>query len=347
MAENSGQLAVVGSLTGIAPGERIYAARFFGDRAYVVTFRQFDPLFAIDMSNPTAPRLAGSLEIPGFSRYLQPIDATHLIGIGQEVANGEPSNVQVSLFDVSDLANPKRVGVATVSTGDSFWMTTSEHYDAHQVFYDAATQTLAIPINGFSAPGGASDPGTLQDALWVFKIDPASGVTVTGHVDAARPVQRAVSIGDVLFSISEDAVKAVPIGDPATILGQVQIRDPNDIPPAWGWGDVLWPIIRVIPFDRTPPSTNGGSGDPGSPERSPDHGPGGSSSPGGVTNTPPGHEILGRVKAFEGLRVTHAKSGSSGRPLMKGDRPAQHHPHGPRAFLPKHHVRHADLSLAP
>ena len=70
LAEDAGQLNVVGSLTGVAPGERIYATRFFGDRAYVVTFRQFDPLFAIDLGDPTAPKLAGSLEIPGFSRYL-------------------------------------------------------------------------------------------------------------------------------------------------------------------------------------------------------------------------------------------------------------------------------------
>ena len=138
LTESGGVLSVVGSLTGIAPGERIFATRFFGDRAYVVTFRQFDPLFAIDLSDPTAPKLAGSLEIPGFSRYLQPIDATHVIGIGQQVVNNEPSNVQVSLFDVSDLANPRRVGVTTVSTGDSYWMTTSEHYDAHQV---AATRS--------------------------------------------------------------------------------------------------------------------------------------------------------------------------------------------------------------
>ena len=181
LAEDQGRLSVVGSLTGVAPGERIYATRFFGDRAYVVTFRQFDPLFAIDLSDPTAPKLAGSLEIPGFSRYLQSIDATHVIGIGQQVANGEPSNVQVSLFDVSDLANPRRVDVTTVSTGDSYWMTTSEHYDAHQVFYDAGTQTLAIPINGYSAPGGAQRPGDPPGCLVGLqgrprqRPDPASG----------------------------------------------------------------------------------------------------------------------------------------------------------------------------
>jgi len=344
LAEDSGQLSIVGSLTGIAPGERIYATRFFGDRAYVVTFRQFDPLFAVDMSDPTAPRLAGSLEIPGFSRYLQPIDATHLIGIGQQVANGEPSNVQVSLFDVSDLANPKEVGVATISTGDSYWMTTSEHYDAHQVFYDAATQTLAIPINGYSASGGASDPGTLQDALWVFKVDPASGVTVVGHVDAARPVERAASIGDTLFSISEDAVKAVPLSDPATILGQVQIRDPNDIPPAWGWGGVLWPIDPVISLIPTPPATDPPPGNPGSQPppangtpspipTPPDHAP--VDPPGKAASGSSGVEILGPVNVFNGLPVARGQSDSNGRRLQNGHRAP--HPHGPGALHPKHH----------
>jgi uncharacterized secreted protein with C-terminal beta-propeller domain len=318
LAEENGVLSVVGSLKGLAPGERIYATRFFGDRAYVVTFQQFDPLFAIDLSDPTAPKLAGSLELPGFSRYLQPIDATHLIGIGQQVANGEPSNVQVSLFDVSDLAHPRRVDVTTVSTGDSYWMTTSEHYDAHQVFYDAGTQTLAIPINGYSASGGATDPGTLQDALWVFHVDPDNGLTQLGHIDATRPVERAERIGDVLFSISQDAVKAVPIGDPATILGQVQIRDPNDIPPSWGWGGVLWPIDRVIAFVPVTPNPTPNSPAAGDPPG--DH-PGSPSGTGG--NAAPTVEILGQATLFQKLVSSGALKATGGH---------HHHPGGPSRF---------------
>jgi uncharacterized secreted protein with C-terminal beta-propeller domain len=281
LSAQDGVLSVVGSLTGIAPGERIYAARFFGDRAYLDTFRQFDPLFSLDLSDPTDPKLTGSLEIPGFSRYLQPIDATHVIGIGQDVANNEPSGVQISLFDVSDPANPKQVAVTTISTGTSYWMTTSQQYDAHQLFYDPATQTLAIPINGYYATDPTTGSGSYQNALYVLKVDPADGtLTQLGQVEADpnEAVERAVRIGDVLYSISQDAVQAFSIGDPSTILGRVQIADPNPYPVGDPWpivvnpgGPIVDPIVPIInpggPVAVTPTPPDPGT--PVSPQPAP------------------------------------------------------------------------------
>jgi uncharacterized secreted protein with C-terminal beta-propeller domain len=94
------ELNIVGKLEGLAPGERIYATRFIGDKCYLVTFRQIDPFFVIDLSNPNNPEVLGELKIPGYSTYLHPYDATHIIGVGME-----DRNVKISLFDVSDLSN--------------------------------------------------------------------------------------------------------------------------------------------------------------------------------------------------------------------------------------------------
>ena len=77
-------LSIVGKLEGLAPNENLYAVRFMGDRCYLVTFNQTDPFFVIDLSNPEAPKVAGELKIPGYSSYLQPYDANHVIGIGEE-----------------------------------------------------------------------------------------------------------------------------------------------------------------------------------------------------------------------------------------------------------------------
>lgn len=110
-----GQMNQVGSVEDLAPGERIYSARFIEDKAYMVTFKETDPLFVIDVSTPTSPQVLGELKIPGFSNYLHPLDDDHLIGFGYDtklvpVKNGEPlvvtGGMKISLFDVSDFSNP-------------------------------------------------------------------------------------------------------------------------------------------------------------------------------------------------------------------------------------------------
>nr|WP_238323336.1 beta-propeller domain-containing protein [Planococcus antarcticus] len=110
-----GQMNQVGSVENLAPGERIYSARFIGDKAYMVTFKETDPLFVIDVSAPSSPKVLGELKIPGFSNYLHPLDDNHLIGFGYDtklvtVKNGEPrvvtGGMKISLFDVSDFTAP-------------------------------------------------------------------------------------------------------------------------------------------------------------------------------------------------------------------------------------------------
>ena len=102
------ELVEVGSVRDLAPTERIYSMRYDGDRAWMVTFRESDPVFSLDLSDPTNPQVTGELKIPGFSDYLQLIDENHLLAIGRgATSTGRAQEVQVSLFDVSDMTELK------------------------------------------------------------------------------------------------------------------------------------------------------------------------------------------------------------------------------------------------
>ncbi len=104
------KLETVGSINDIAKGETIRSARFIGERGYLVTFEQTDPLFVIDLSVPTAPKILGELKIPGFSSYLHPYGDKYLIGVGTDgTESGATDDVKISLFDISDPSNPVEI----------------------------------------------------------------------------------------------------------------------------------------------------------------------------------------------------------------------------------------------
>ncbi len=117
---DGGELSEIGQVGGLGRGERIYAVRFIGPMGYVVTFRQTDPLYVIDVSDPTDPTVAGELKILGYSAYLHPVGDGLLVGIGQDAdERGRTEGTQVSLFDVSDPANPERIDQITFEGGYS------------------------------------------------------------------------------------------------------------------------------------------------------------------------------------------------------------------------------------
>jgi inhibitor of cysteine peptidase len=152
-------LQQISKIENIAPGESIYAARFLGDRAYLVTFVQVDPLFTIDLSDPYNPRILGELKIPGYSEYLHPYDETHIIGIGKEV---DPSigadlvhtpgaiyytailGLKIALFDVSDIEHP--VEQAKIIIGDR-GTDSPALYDHKAFLFDREKQLLVIPVS--------------------------------------------------------------------------------------------------------------------------------------------------------------------------------------------------------
>lgn len=208
LQEQGADLNVVGSLTGLAPGEQIRSVRFIGDRGYVCTFLQVDPLFVLDLSNPARPAVAGELTIPGYSAYLYPIDANHLIGFGRDAdpSTGAVRGLQVSLFDVTSAAHPVQVDQYIFS--DDPWGGYSEaEWDAHAFSYFPSHRVLALPV--------VDDWWDGAQGLDVFSVDPATGFTLLGEVVHETPVRRSFQIGDYLYSISETEVKVNSIIDPS------------------------------------------------------------------------------------------------------------------------------------
>jgi len=204
-------LDVTGSLSGLAPGEQLYAARFVGDKAYLVTFVQTDPLFAIDLSDPAAPSLQGELVVPGFSNYLQPVGDGLLLGIGQEREAGTPNtHVHATLFDVSDGSNPTQI-TRQYLTENTQWSWSDAQFDHHALLYSAEDGLLVVPVYG-----SGYDPQTgnyrYEQLLKVMRVTP-TGLEVIGDIHTDQSVFRTVRIGDVLYAVSDTAVTAYSLSD--------------------------------------------------------------------------------------------------------------------------------------
>ena len=145
-----GELQMLGSIGNLAPGEQVYSVRFMGDTAYFVTFRQVDPLFSADLSDPKNPKILGALKIPGFSRYLFPFGEGKLLGIGQDAdeTTGRTANMKLSMFDIGDPSN-----VTECDKTD-----TDAAYAEALYNHKAAMVSVAKKLIGFSAESANPDP---------------------------------------------------------------------------------------------------------------------------------------------------------------------------------------------
>ncbi|WP_419850672.1 beta-propeller domain-containing protein [Candidatus Poriferisocius sp.] len=143
------RLTQVGLVGDLGRGERIFSVRFAGDIGYVVTFRQVDPLYVIDLADPTAPSVAGELKIPGFSTYLHPIGDGLLIGVGQDADDtGRTRGAKVSLFDVSNPADPRELDVIVFPNANS-----EAEWDHRAFLYWAPEEMVAIPLSRYDHEG--------------------------------------------------------------------------------------------------------------------------------------------------------------------------------------------------
>ncbi|WP_250000483.1 beta-propeller domain-containing protein [Actinoplanes sp. M2I2] len=196
LREKDGALVEVGAAEGLGRGERIYSVRFLGPRAYVVTFRQTDPLYSLDLAVPEKPRVTGELKINGYSSHLQPVGDDRLIGIGQEATDaGVPTGTQISLFDVGDPAAPKRLDQHVVAGGAS-----EAESDPHALLWWPATGLLVLPI------ADAKTDGVLALRVTGDRLERATRLAPPTR--DAGPMRRAVLVGDVLWSINERGLLA-------------------------------------------------------------------------------------------------------------------------------------------
>jgi inhibitor of cysteine peptidase len=206
-----GDLTMIGSAGNIAPTEKIYAARFIGDRLYLVTFRQTDPFYVIDLENPRQPKVLGELKIPGFSNYLHPYDATKIIGIGKESASGA---LKMALFDVEDVKNPKLISEERLGDAGS----DSEVLRDHKAFlFDPERNLLVLPVSLIITPVYRPDRPYTGPTSWggayVYTVDPVKGFSLKGTVEhysgeggAYPAVKRSLYIEDILYTMSPDTI---------------------------------------------------------------------------------------------------------------------------------------------
>jgi inhibitor of cysteine peptidase len=237
-------LTVTGKLEGLAPNEDLHSTRFMGNRCYIVTYETTDPLFVIDLSNPTAPMVLGELKIPGYSDYLHPYDETHLIGVGKDAVveddNAYYQGVKLALFDISDVNNP--VQVSTITIGDR-GSDSEALYNPKAFLFDKSKNLLVIPVSyavvsesaKADAYNRASAYGTtLWQGAYVYTAN-EEGFTLKGtvtHLNATllgndgylkdpsdyynsqnQWITRSLYIGNVLYTVSNSEVKLNSLSD--------------------------------------------------------------------------------------------------------------------------------------
>ena len=208
LARREHSLARLGQVGGLGKGERIYSVRFIDDVGYVVTFRQVDPLYTVDLADPRDPRVRGELKIRGYSAYLHPVGRDLLLGVGQDATErGQALGTQLSLFDVSDLAQPRRLHQRTVAPGAS----SDVEYDHHAFLWWAPRNLAVMPVQY------ATDQDYFSGALG-FGVERTSGIGEVGSAthksgDYIAPIQRSLVVGGRLFTLSDLGLEENDLAD--------------------------------------------------------------------------------------------------------------------------------------
>lgn len=254
-------LSIIGSLEGLANGENLHSVRFVGDRCYLVTFMRTDPLFVIDLSQPTNPTVLGELKIPGYSDYLHPYDETHLIGVGKEAVDSNQGDfawyqgLKLSLFDVSNVNNPVQLSNFTIGDRgtDSPVLT-----DPKAFLFDESKNLLVIPvslaivdnstqqqISQYGQSAASAYGTTVWQGAYVFSLTIDGGFALKGTITHLDPsllnsqgqltntndyyntqnqwITRSLYIGNTLYTISNSQVKLNSLTDLSQIA-QVNLQ---------------------------------------------------------------------------------------------------------------------------
>jgi hypothetical protein len=228
LEDHGPRLNIVGHIGGIAPNERIMSARFQGNKGYLVTFELIDPLFTLDLSVRTNPRVIGELKVPGFSTYLHPIAAGKLLAIG--IDGLERWRTQISLFDVSDFAKPTLQQALPIEA-DHSWGWSEALYDHKAFQYWAPKKLLAVPQSTYAY---TSQHGyRYLSELVLVGVDPTTGLNIHGKIDHSAyymtdpsvwwryvDIRRSIFMGDYVYAISDKAITAHRTSDLVKVAEQ-------------------------------------------------------------------------------------------------------------------------------
>lgn len=245
---------VVGELRGLAPGERIYSARFLEDKAFLVTFRQIDPLFTIDLSNPVTPVLRGELKVPGVSTYIHPLEGDKLltIGIGGDEDGAQWWNTTVSLFDVSNFDAPALADSESLALDQSWYAYSEAQWDHHAFQYFAPKSMLAVPLEGAKYyEHDDNNDGFIDN--WVYEymtqlelitvgdagLSRTGSISHSAHYDISQcwwspGIRRSIFMGDFIYAISNRMITAHRLSDLGEVAAQ-ELNTPPSMDNGCGW----------------------------------------------------------------------------------------------------------------
>lgn len=230
LAQDEGKLTQVGVTEPLAMNERIYSVRFKDARGFMVTFRQTDPLFTLDLSDHEKPVVVGELKVPGYSSYIHMIDDKSLLTIGRDATEtGRVLGLKLAVFDVSDMAAPKELH--TLAVDGQLWSEAESNHKAFNFF--GSKGLLAIPVSGYRAAGRETNGmwwGEYMSALKVFKVDVEAGISEVGEVDmtnvyqgqspreeswwfSGATVQRSIFADDYVYAIADLGIKAAKVDE--------------------------------------------------------------------------------------------------------------------------------------